>query len=150
MRARVTWLMLAAMLVVPSPAWAWMQFCNQTKNPVWVSVAFQGVCQFWGCGDTGCGDANFDVFGWFHIAPGACSTVANGDMYYFNGYFYAEDDAGDVWSGWDPVYTFCTPWTAFNYCSNLSEKTCSTESRMLTYEYIPNISYDNFTVNLTP
>jgi hypothetical protein len=136
------------MLAAPSSARAWMQFCNQTQNAVWVSVAFQGVCQSWGCGNTGCGDAIFRVWGWYGIAPGACSIVANGDMYYFNGYFYAEDDVGHVWSGWDPADSYCTPWTAFNYCS--IERVCNTQSRILTYEYIPNISYDNFTVNLIP
>ena len=123
---------------------AWLHVCNHTPNTIWVAYADRRQCGFWTCGETGCG-TGYHLRGWYRVEPNTCAAPNYGDQTYFSGALYAEDAVGHVWSGWDPAYSFCTPWSVFNYCD--SGAACGEGSRRLTYWWIPNISYDNFTVN---
>ena len=99
------------------------------------------------------------VKGWYKVARGACATPNNGYADEFIQFMYAEDGNGSMWSSGENGNTanFCTPYAAFNRCSNTSNSyqdygSCGMKTgtyRKLWYDDYGLPTSNNWTLNFT-
>jgi uncharacterized membrane protein len=69
--------------------------CNGYPSGIWTSIMFYSPET---CGGEG---GDFEMMGWWRIAPGACALVYANDLEDVNQfwYYYAEADDGAFWAG---------------------------------------------------
>lgn len=86
-----------------------LTLCN--SYPKLISTAIM----FWSPDTCGGEGDNFQMIGWWNIAPGACAFVYANDLEDLNRYwyYYAEAEDGAVWAG---PYGASVPLAAFNQC----------------------------------
>lgn len=107
-----------ASVVAPTPAHAWLKFCNKTTKSVYVNLTRpDSSCQQ--CSGNVCagGTSPWRRTGWWLMAPDACATVYGGSA--DNKTFYYEAHSTDwsmVWESssnvWENVYA------AHDYCAS--------------------------------
>jgi hypothetical protein len=83
-----------------------LYFQNTTPSTIWVAYAYYAP---------GCEGEDWAKKGWYTVGAGSTVKVGSGWVGGNCFLYYAEDNAGHVWSG--PYNTF-VPFTAFEWCWN--------------------------------
>lgn len=119
-----------------------LAFCNGFTEGVWVAYMFYSPDD---CG----GDGDWQTIGWFHVAPGQCTTVYGNSLDDVNNrywYYHAENWDGTVfWAG--PVGVYVTD-KAFNHCM-VGVVGGQGESRIAGFRILDVGDNDDYTVTLT-
>jgi uncharacterized membrane protein len=118
-------------------------FCNGYPALISTAVMFYSPDNCGGEGD------NFEMVGWYNIAPGTCMTVVNGDIGGWNEYWYyfAMATDGSVWAG---PYGASVPLSAFDQCYGIGvviedgDESAEISFRELT------VNTDNYTLTFIP
>ena len=120
---------------------AMLAFCNHLREDVWLAYMFFSPED---CGGEG---GNFQAIGWFHIPPGACTTVYANDLDDVNNrfwFFHAFNRSRSiVWSGPFQVGVTDAP---FNHCITLR----NTTQQLVGFQVFDVGDNDDFTMNLFP
>jgi uncharacterized membrane protein len=109
MNAKIGMMAMAMSLLGGIEAHAYVKFCNQTNQNVWVAYLNHDHA----CGSD-CGQP-WEKAGWWGMSPGQCKVVYGGEAHYNRyHYFYAESDRGLKWEGpyrqevWNSAFRSCT------------------------------------------
>ena len=86
-----------------------LTICNNYPKPISASIMFYSPDTCGGEGD------NFEMMGWWNLAPGSCALVYANDLEDLNRYWYyfAHSSDGAVWAG---PFGASVPTAAFDQC----------------------------------
>ena len=89
--------------------------CNGYPSGIWTSIMFYSPET---CGGEG---GDFEMMGWWRIAPGACALVYANDLEDVNRfwYYFAQADDGAVWAGPFTTGVPLHPFGGDQYCWGL-------------------------------
>jgi len=123
-----------ALIFHPAVARAGMHICNRTSTTVNVAMA------------TIEGDTFARAWGWWRVAPGACTTPISGDLDRdFDYFYYAHGSSGATWEG---NVRFCIdPLNAFDFNDD-QDSNCYSGVRR-NFRGINYGGLSDYTVNLT-
>ena len=122
-------------------------FCNGYPRQVWVAIMFYNPED---CGGEG---GDFEMMGWWNIAPGACTTVYANDLADLNAlwYYFAEADDGIVWAGpFEATVPTESPFGGGNSCYGLGQVTSDGDFRSIGFREFNIDSNDDYTLTLVP
>lgn len=105
---------LALVVLTPSPAAAWLRVCNQSNESVSVAVAdiFDEVF-----------DTSEYSKGWWNIEVGACAKPIDEDLSDLDTIYLYADSTHDTWGGGN--YFCVDPQDKFNYQDDTAESKCT-------------------------
>jgi len=84
-------------LLMHKPADAYLQVCDKSSQGAYVAFAVEHDYEMWD---------ETETHGWYHVKPGECATLWNGDLQYTEKdedsrsyYLYADGESSGKWSG---------------------------------------------------
>jgi uncharacterized membrane protein len=121
-----------------------LTLCNSYPTLISTAITFYSPDKCGGEGD------NFEMMGWWNIAPGSCALVYGGDLQDLNrySYYFAQAEDGAVWSG---PYGASVPIAAFDQCYGIGVIIENgDESVSIGFRELDIDSYDNYTLTFIP
>jgi len=121
-----------------------LTLCNGYPFLISTAICFYSPDKCGGEGD------NFEMMGWWNIAPGSCALVYGDDLEDLNRYwyYYAEAEDGAVWSG---PYGASVPIFAFDQCYGIGVVIENgNESVEIGFRELDIDSYDDYTLTFVP
>jgi len=123
-----------------------LTLCNSYPTRIWTAIMFYSPET---CGGDG---GDFEMTGWWALAPGSCALVYANDLADLNQfwYYFAQAADGAVWAGPFGANVPLTPFGGDQACWGSQKVVAGTEFTRIGYRELDIGDSDNYTLTFVP